>query len=143
MKRIALSITSIVVLSVGMLLIAVTTADSQTTRRLTSTPKAFQSFYTKFRAAVLRGDKKAVASMTSFPFPYGWDAGDEGTYTHKQFLAKYNDMFRGTRKLFSRSNPSFTVDGNSISITNMADASGYIFEKKGHSYYFTSFVVEP
>ncbi len=143
MKRIALSITSTIVLSVGMFLIAATVADAQTTRRLSSTPRAFQSFYAKFRAAVLKGDKNAVASMTSFPFPYGWDAGDEGTYTRKQFLAKYNDMFRGTRKLFSRSNPNFTVDGNSISITNMADASAYIFEKKGSSYYFTSFVVEP
>jgi len=143
MKRRALSIAPLIVMSIGILLTAGSAAHAQKTRKLTSTPKAFQTFYAKFKTAVLRGDKQAVASMTSFPFEYGWDAGDEGTYTRKQFLAKFDDMFRGTHKLFSRSNPTFTVDGKSISLTNEADASGYTFEKKGSTYYFTSFIVEP
>jgi len=116
---------------------------AQSEKRLTSTPKSFQIFYSKFRKAVLRHDKNAVASMTSFPFSYGWDAGDEGTYSRRQFLTKFNAIFRGTHGLFSRTDPKFDVDGNSLGLTNSADASHYTFEKKGSTYVFSSFIVEP
>jgi len=130
-------------LATSLLFVAATGARAQTSKRLTATPKVFQTFYAKFRRAVLRNDKSAVASMTSFPFEYGWDAGDEGTYSRRQFLAKFNDMFKGTHKLFSRSDPKFYVDGKTFNLTNMSDASHYIFEKKGSTYVFSSFVVEP
>ena len=134
---------AVLVLTVAMLFIAESRADGQTSRRLSATPKAFQTFYAKFKGAVLRGDKQAVASMTSFPFSYGWDAGDEGTYTRSQFLRKFNDIFRGKRRLFGQSNPKFYVDENSLSLVDTSDASHYGFNKKGGKYYFTSIMVEP
>ena len=133
----------VLVLTVAMLLIGGSSADAQTTRRLSATPKAFQTFYAKFKSAVLRGDKRAVASMTRFPFSYGWDAGDEGTYTRSQFLRKYNDILGGTRRLFGQSNPKFYNDENSLSLADTSDASHYGFNKKGGKYYFTSIMVEP
>ena len=133
---VALLISAVIVISTA-------SAEAQTQKRLSSTPKAFQTFYAKFKKAVLSNDKNAVASMTSFPFEYGWDAGDEGTYTRKQFLAKFEDIFGGSHKLFSQSNPSFIVDGKSLSLNNNADASAYTFEKKGGTYYFVSIIVEP
>jgi hypothetical protein len=143
MKATKLLIAWAVLLSASIALIGVARAEAQISRRLSATPKSFQTFYAKFKSAVLRGDKQAVASMTSFPFSYGWDAGDEGTYSRKQFLAKYNDIFRGTGKLFSKANRSFYVDGNSLGLLNEEDASVYTFKKKGGRYYLTSFVVEP
>lgn len=132
-----------VVLSISIVLASAICSPAQTEKRLTSTPKAFQAFYAKFKSAVLRGDRQAVASMTSFPFQYGWDAGDEGTYTRSQFLRKYNDIFRGTRRLFGQANPKFYVDGSSFGLTDTTDASHYGFEKKHGAYFFTSFIVEP
>jgi hypothetical protein len=52
------------VLTSAMLLVGASSANAQTSRRLSATPKAFQTFYAKFKSAVLRGDKQAVASMT-------------------------------------------------------------------------------
>lgn len=127
----------------SILLLSTIPASAQTEKRLTATPRAFRTFYAKFKSAVLRNDKPAVASMTSFPFKYGWDAGDEGTYTRRQFIRKFDDMFRDTRRLFSRSNPQFYVDGDTYSLTNTADASHFSFVKKGTKYYFASFIVEP
>lgn len=123
--------------------IGVGTVDGQTKRKLSSTPVAFQTFYAKFKAAVIKRDRNAVVSLTSFPFQYGWDAGDEGTYARSQFLAKYNDIFRGTRKLFAQQNPTFYVENGSYGLTNEADASHYMFEKRGSVYKFNSFMVEP
>jgi hypothetical protein len=143
MKRRALSIASLFVISVGILLIVSSAVHAQKPRKLTSTPKAFQTFYAKFKNAVLRGDKEAVASMTSFPFQYGWDAGDEGTYTKRQFLAKYADIFRGTRKLFSQKNPTLYADNGSFSLVDESDASSYVFARRGTTYRFDSFMVEP
>lgn len=131
------------VLSTSVVMLGVTRAEAQTDRRLSATPKVFQTFYAKFKGAVLRGDKQVVASMTSFPFSYGWDAGDEGTYTRSQFLRKFNDIFRGKRRLFGQSNPKFYVDENSLSLVDTSDASHYGFNKKGGKYYFTSIMVEP
>ena len=123
--------------------VGITAASAQTERKLSSTPRAFQTFYAKFKAAVLKGDKNAVASMTSFPFSYGWDAGDEGTYTRTQFLHKYKQILGGTRRLFGQSNPKFYVDGDSFGLTDTSDASHYGFSKKGGKYYFDSIMVEP
>ena len=127
----------------GILFAGATTAAGQSDRKLTSTPKAFQTFFAAFKSAVIKGDKIAVASMTLFPFEYGWDAGDEGTYTKRQFMSKYQDIFQGTRKLFSQPNPTFFTEGGSYSLTNTADTSHYMFAKSGAKYYFKAFIVEP
>lgn len=121
----------------------VATADAQSGRKLTSTPKSFQAFYLKFKTAVARRDQNAVAALTKFPFRYGWDAGDEGTYTRRQFMSKFNLIFDGTAKLFAQKNPTFYVENGSYFLTNSSDASHYTFEKRGTTYAFAAMIVEP
>jgi hypothetical protein len=117
-------------------------ADAQKSVRLDKAPAAFKVFFEKFRSAVARGDKATVASMTQFPFQYGFDAGDEGTWTRAQFTRKYNDIFGGERKVFAQKNPLFYSEAGSYDLATN-DASHYSFVKQGNSYKFTSYIVEP
>jgi hypothetical protein len=116
---------------------------AQTEKKLTSTPKEFQTFYAKFKSAVIRKDKHAVASMTSFPFKYGWDAGDEGTYSRSRFLTNFNRIFSNNQKIFRQANPSFTIDGKHLDLLDETDASHYGFVKTSAGYKFVSIIVEP
>lgn len=141
MKKLRSSIILLFVL--GFVTLFSVSTSAQSSRKLSSTPKAFQTFYAKFKAAVAQKDKKAVAALTKFPFRYGWDAGDEGTYTRGQFLAKYNDIFGGTAKFFAQKNPTFYSENGSFSLTNEEDASHYLFEKRGSTYVFSAIMVEP
>ena len=111
-------------------------------KRLSSTPKTFQTFYAKFRMAVLKGDGKTVASLTQFPFKYGFDTGDEGTLSKAQFIKRFKDFFRGEEKLFAQKNPVLYGGAGSYTLTS-DDAAHFSFEKKGTSYKFTSMIVEP
>jgi hypothetical protein len=119
------------------------TADAQKNQRLNSTPKAFQAFYAKFRNAVVKGDKNTVASLTRFPFKYGFDAGDEGTFSKTQFLDKFDDFFGRERKIFAQKNPMFYSKAGAYNLTDEYDATHYIFKKKGASYKFTAYIAEP
>jgi hypothetical protein len=121
----------------------VQSASAQTEKRLSSTPKDFQTFYAKFKGAVARKDKQAVASMTSFPFKYGWDAGDEGTYSRSRFLTNFNRIFGNNKKIFRQANPSFSVDGKHLDLMDEEDASHYGFVKTAAGYRFVSMIVEP
>jgi hypothetical protein len=118
-------------------------ASSQTEKRLSSTPKDFQTFYAKFKGAVIRKDKQAVAAMTVFPFKYGWDAGDEGTYSRSRFLANFTRIFSNNQKIFRQANPSFSVDGKHLDLLDETDASHYGFVKTAAGYKFVSMIVEP
>lgn len=72
----------------------------------------FDAFWTKFKAAVDRGDKSAVANMTKLPFSLGYDPsvkGDEAFLrTRKSFLRKYKYIFDGdvdAKKCFASGAP--------------------------------------
>ncbi len=116
---------------------------AQKRQKLSATPKAFQTFYAKFRTAAAKGDKAAVAAMTRFPFIYGFDAGDEGTFTRSQFIQRFNDMFGGKRAFFSRRDPVLMNHGGAYTLTDESDASHYVFEKVGPGYRLKAFIVEP
>jgi hypothetical protein len=118
-------------------------ARAQEQKTLTQTPREFQTFYAKFRGAVLKKDRKAVAALTSFPFEYGWDAGDEGTYTETEFIGKFDDIFGGAKKLFAQKNPKFYFHDDAYDLFNEEDASHYFFRKEGGTYKFISLIVEP
>jgi hypothetical protein len=143
MKKVKTLILSIALFFSGVALLGAENVNGQTSRRLSATPKAFQIFYKRFTSAVKKRDRNAVVAMTSFPFEYGWDAGDEGTYTRRQFLGKFNLIFADTQRLFGQRNPEFYVVRGSYSMTNEEDASHYSFEKRGSTYKFTSLIVEP
>ena len=111
-------------------------------KRLRSTPKAFQTFYAKFKSAMVKGDKKSVASLTQFPFQYGFDAGDEGTFSKAQFTKKFNELFGEYKDLFAQNNPVFFSEAGVFDLTS-DDATHFRFEKKGASYKFTAMMSEP
>ena len=137
------TLTLSVVLFLRLGLLGAASANGQSERRLSATPKAFQLFFAKFKAAALKRDRETVTSMTSFPFEYGWDAGDEGTYTRRQFLVKFRVIFSETDKLFGQRNPLFYVENGSYTLTNDQDASHFSFKKSGVTYKFSGFFVEP
>lgn len=139
MKTLVLSIT----LFLSLLAINSERANAQKELRLNSTPKAFQTFYATFRNAVVKRDKNTVASLTQFPFEYGFDAGDEGTFSKTQFIKKFDDFFGGGRKIFAQKNPVFYSEGETYNLTDEWDASHFIFKKKGTSYKFTAYIAEP
>jgi len=52
-----------------------------------------QAFWKKFKAAVVKGDKRAVAAMTKFPL--GMPTYQKSVKTKADFLKRYNDIFNG------------------------------------------------
>jgi hypothetical protein len=120
-----------------------TAANAQKSVRLHATPASFQAFYAKFKKAVIGRDKTAVASLTAFPFQWGFDAGDEGTWTRSQFVRNFSKIFDGKPSILSRKDPTFYVDRGDYSLTDERDASHLSFTRTGRSYKFTSYIVEP
>ena len=117
---------------------------AQKSQKLSATPRAFQIFYAKFRRAVIAKNKTTVASLTRFPFEYGFDAGDEGTFSRAEFLKRFNDIFGGDRKVFALRNPTlYSEDPGSFDLVDQNDASHYVFEKRGANYQFTGYLSEP
>jgi hypothetical protein len=110
---------------------------------LSSTPAAFQTFYKKFAQTVNKGRIGELATMTNFPFKYGFDAGDEGVWTKKQFLAKAGGFLMPQPLLFKKKNPKFTTENGTFTLTDGDDASYYTFKKKGGVYKWVSYIVEP
>jgi len=55
------------------------------------TDNSIETFWAKFKAAVIKGDKESVATMTQFPInmPYGQAA----VKTKVQFLKRYRQVF--------------------------------------------------
>ena len=53
----------------------------------------FSAFWTKFRSAVIAGDKATIAEMTKFPLsmPYGVKA----VKNKEDFSRRYNEIFKG------------------------------------------------
>ena len=66
------------------LIISVTNVSAQTD---------FQTFWTKFKSAVEKGDKTAVTGMTNFPV--NMPAYQKNVKTKADFLRRYNQIFNG------------------------------------------------
>ncbi len=112
--------------------------------RLDSAPKAFRTFFAKFRRAVEKNRKAEVAAMTRFPFHYGYDAGDEGTYSREQFLKNYKHVtasFFGEYKM--EKNPVFSMGEDGGFVISTDSASHFSFVRSGNSFKFVSYIAEP
>lgn len=112
--------------------------------RLNSAPKAFRTFFAKFRTAVEKNNKTQVAAMTRFPFAYGYDAGDEGKYTRTQFLKNFKQVtgdFFGEYKMGK--NPWFEGGDDQTYTISTESASHLTFAKSGNTFKFISYYVEP
>jgi hypothetical protein len=116
---------------------------AQKTVRLNSTPKAFRTFFANFKNAVAKGNRQAVAAMTRFPFQWGFDAGDEGTWSRSQFIRNYDKVLTRREVFLTAKNPTFYAEGGTYNFTDESDASHYIFKKHGSTYKFTAYIVEP
>ncbi len=111
--------------------------------RLSSAPRAFRTFFAKFRTAIEKNRKTEVASMTRFPFYYGYDAGDEGTYSRTQFLKNFKHVtgaFFGEYKM--EKNPVFSKDEGRFVISTES-ASHLSFVRSGNTFKFVAYIVEP
>ncbi|MEO7674343.1 MAG: hypothetical protein ABIU09_09745 [Pyrinomonadaceae bacterium] len=111
--------------------------------RLNSAPKAFRTFFAKFRTAIEKNRKAEVTSMTRFPFAYGYDAGDEGTYSRAQFLTNFKHItgdFFGEYKM--EKNPVFDKNDERFTISTES-ASHLSFVRSGNTFKFVSYYVEP
>lgn len=109
-----------------------------------------QAFWTKFRAAVLTGDKDKVLSITQFPFKTRGDLDDDPIRSHnkKSFLKNYDKIFSEhsydasmtVKKVIEKKEKIIAKDflhENSIRIENL------IFEKNKGQWYFTfAYVME-
>ena len=112
-------------------------------KRLDSSPKSFQTFFSKFISAVEKSDKTAVAAMTRFLFKYGFDAGDEGTMSKTQFVKRFNEIFgRNPKKFMTEKNPMFRRAGDSY-IVSTEDAAHLIFVRDKSGFKFSAYIVEP
>lgn len=66
----------------------------------------FSAFWTKFRSAVIAGDKASVAVMTKFPLSMPYQV--KAVKNKEDFLRRYNEIFKGegnAAQCFARGKP--------------------------------------
>jgi hypothetical protein len=91
--------------------------------------QSFSEFWTKFKTAVARNDKAAVASMTKFPFLYL-----EENIGREKFIKIYSQIFTATvKRCIAVEKPE--KDGKNYSIG--CDGDYYTFEYINGVYKFT------
>lgn len=71
--------------------ILVTISLANVSGALGQTDSSIESFWTKFRAAVIRSDKEAVATMVQFPITMSY--GVPAIRTKAQLFKRYRDLF--------------------------------------------------
>lgn len=138
----------IITIAIAIMLMAITApaqyAPEPVRERLSSAPRAFRTFFAKFRSAVEKGRKAEVVSMTRFPFQYGYDAGDEGTYSRTQFLENFKQLtgdFFGEYKMAK--DPVFSKGDNGRYVISTESASHLSFARSGNTFKFIAYYVEP
>ncbi len=89
-------------------LIGTLPAQAQTNR--SNQPQNFKTFWLRFKTAIARNDKEAVASMTKLPFLF-----DNQELDRAGFVRRYNEIFsRRDKRCFARAKP--LKDGDSYSV---------------------------
>lgn len=113
-------------------------------KRLNSSPKTFQTFFAKFKAAAEKNDKTGVASMTRFPFTYGFDAGDEGKMSKAQFIKRFGEIFGvNPGEFLTEKNPVFSTNARNEYVISTEEASHFVFIKQKNGFKFSAYIVEP
>jgi hypothetical protein len=108
-------------------LISCLTIFSQTRR--TKVDPEFSAFWVKFKAAVARNDKAAVADATKLPFMLGSKDADRAG-----FIKQYSSLFTpSVRRCFARAKPSQDRDAMEIFCGDQI----FLFAKVGAVYKFT------
>lgn len=95
---------------------------------------AFVAFRTKFKAAVAKDDKEAVATMTKLPFLF-----DSKEQKHDGFIKIYDKLFTArVKKCFATAKPVKDDDVYEI----FCGKTIYLFGKVNGSYKFTEIGVD-
>jgi len=101
---------------------------SSQVRRAKTDPE-FTAFWIKFKAAVARSDKAAVADMTKLPFLLSSEEVDRAG-----FIKQYKSLFTpSVRRCFARARPSRDQDAMEI----FCGEQIFLFAKVGGVYKFT------
>ena len=91
--------------------------------------RSFAEFWTQFKAAVLTGDKAAIAGMTKFPF------GDN-QLTKADFVKQCGEIFSAkVRRCFPNAKPVKADKRDSYSV--FCGETIFVFEKGKDGYQFT------
>jgi|AGTN01.1.fsa_nt_gi hypothetical protein len=94
-----------------------------------SADASFDAFWTKFKAAVVKKDKAAVASMTKLPYLF-----DSKKLNKEQFIAKYNLLFpKATVTCFAKAKPIVDQDNYLV----FCGEQIYCFGKEKDKWFFT------
>jgi len=89
----------------------------------------FDAFYARFKSAMIKRDKSAVASMTKLPFLF-----DSKNLGKQQFITKFEQIFpKDTANCFKREKP--VADRDSYSV--FCGETIYVFSKVNGNYLFT------
>ena len=129
----------ILIISIVLLVAALSVTAQVNEKRLSSSPQAFRTFFSGFKRAVARNDKTRIASMTRFPFEYGFDVGDEGTMSRAQFLKRFKEIFGEPPE----KNPLFSRGDDGSYVVSTEGAAHLIFIKSKGTFKFTAYIVEP
>lgn len=86
---------------------------------------SLDTFWTKFKAAVIKGDKNAVAQLSQFPIgmPYGVPA----VKTRAQLIKRYRQVFNGetnAAKCFGEARPVIDPDNRKRFTVGCKNAAG-------------------
>lgn len=93
---------------------------------------------------VRRKESAKVAAMTSFPLPCGFDAGDEGKYTRRQFLCNYSRLFgENIADSIDESDPMCGVAQDGVVIVTSKDALSLNFKKYSSGFKLIAYLIEP
>ncbi len=91
----------------------------------------FDAFWTKFKSAVIKGDKAKVANLTKFPFSLGYDpsakSGEGYIRTKTTFLRRYRIIFNGevdVVKCFQNASPKKEGKAYSVACSFKQEPTG-------------------
>jgi hypothetical protein len=90
--------------------------------------RSFAAFWIQFQAAVVKGDKEAIAGMTRLPF--------YGKMAKADFMKECDELFPAeVRRCFRNAKPVKDDNGDSYSV--FCGETIFIFEKANGEYKFT------
>ena len=126
--------------AVVVLTLVVLVLSSSMTGKSVQGDQSIQSFWTNFKAAVIKGDKTAVAQMSRFPIELEY--GIPSVKTSAQFVKRYREVFNGetnAAKCFAQSKPEvdpqnskrFTVGCKIQNTGDVVIIYGFVWTKSG------------
>ena len=109
----------------GLALAVMAIALAQTPARSGQGDSSVQEFWTRFKAAVIKGNKDAVAQLSQFPL--GMPYGAAAVKTKAQLIKRYRQVFNGetnAAKCFGEARPVIDPDNRKRFTVGCKNAAG-------------------